>query len=554
MYRRFRKKSKQKADSGSQTFQQRVQKMDGQYVDQLKSVPIYDQLSLNQKIIEELFDFCSDFVIRSFEIEKGRRALAIFVDGLIETGEVNDALEALMIFEGGTRPVDELLMKSVPVSQTTEVDNYKDLLLGVLSGDTGVLVDGNDKAALLGLRGAKGRSVAEPETESVVRGPREGYIENLRANTAMLRRKIKSPRLKMKAMIVGRESNTNLVLAYLEGVAAPETVEEVEKRIEKIEIDAILESGYIEELIQDSTYSPFPQVQYTERPDTTAGALLEGRIAIMIDGTPFALIVPTTFWQLMQANEDYYERFQMATLIRWLRYFFLIVALTTPALYIAITTFHQQMLPTTLLLSLAAARETIPFPALVEALIMEVAFEALREAGVRLPKTVGQAVSILGALVVGQAAVQAGIVSAPMVMIVSITGIASFTIPRYNAAIAFRMLRFPLMFLASIFGMYGIVIGNMLIIGHMAKLRSFGVPYLSPTGPLSLGDAKDVLIRAPWWAMGDRPSFLDVEDKHRIGEQMKDELVAQGGQSGKQIKHETSGPSEEQGSKGEGRA
>lgn len=560
MYRRFgSKKSKSRETAEDQKKHEQeveeetkadrdklIEQANHQYVDQFKSLRITKTLKQNNEILLHLFKDSSDIVLREFEIEKSVHALAVFVDGLVDTAQVNMALKALMIEEGIEQDTKRISFGTMPSSQITEVDNYADLLQGVLSGDTALLIEGNTNALLLGLRGPTLRSIAEPETEAVVRGPREGYIESIRTNTSLLRRKLKTPHLKMKPMVVGRHSNTNLVVAYLDGVVDPATLEEVIKRIEKIEIDGVLESGYIEEMIQDNTHSPFPQVQYTERPDVTAAALLEGRIAIMVDGTPFVLIVPTTFWQLMQANEDYYERYQMATMIRWLRYIFLIVAITTPSLYIAITTFHHALVPTTLLISTAAARENIPFPAVVEAFIMEIAFEALREAGVRLPKTVGQAVSILGALVVGQAAVQAGIVSAPMVIVVSITGIASFTIPRYNAAIAIRMLRFPLMVLASIFGLYGVILGLMLILGHMANLRSFGIPYLSPVSPLSYHDLKDTVIRAPWWAMEKRPEFMPVGDTSRVGKEFTEDVVKDQGQSGALIEHERKQGGEEQ--------
>lgn len=517
-----------------------LEEIDRQYVEQLKDYSIFPTLKENEDLFKYLFSECSDFVIRRFEIEDSVEALAVFVDGLVDTALVNQSLKALMIDEGKERLVDRVVADTLPASQITETENYADFINGVLSGDTGLMLEGNCKGLLVGLRKAQTRSISEPETESVVRGPREGFVESLRINTSMIRRKLKTPALKMRPLIIGKRSNTNIVVSYLEGVADPETVEEVVHRLEQIKIDGILESGYIEELIQDSTVSPFPQVQYTERPDTVAASLLEGRIAILTDGTPFVLIVPATFWQLMQANEDFYERFQLVTMIRWLRYVFLILALTTPALYIAVTTFHQAMLPTTLLLSIAAAREAIPFPAVVEAFIMELAFEALREAGLRLPKAIGQTVSILGALVVGQAAVEAGIVSATMVIVVSITGIASFTIPRYNAAITFRLLRFPLMILAAMFGMYGILIGAMLILGHMANLRSFGVPYLSPLGPLSEEDLKDVFVRVPWQSMSKRPSFLDVQDQDRVGDELQQELLAQGGQKGMEFKEKHS--------------
>ncbi|QRG65584.1 spore germination protein [Brevibacillus choshinensis] len=496
--------------------QELIDTIDACSLTELEGIPLFEELEDNISFLKNLFSDCSDFVIREFKQRNSVHAVAVFVDGLIDTKEVNQALKALMVLEDGDDDIQVIEEALLPVSQISKVRDYKKLLQAVLSGDTGILIQGNTEALTLGIRGAEMRSVNEPEGEAVIRGPREGFIENIRTNTSMLRRKLKTPRLKMKSLVVGRESNTNIVVSFLEGITDPQIVDEVSQRIGKIDIDAVLESGYIEEFIQDSTYSPFPQVMYSERPDTVAGALLEGRVAIFVDGTPMVLLVPTTFWMMLQANEDYFERFQMATLVRWLRYLFLFVSLLTPGVYVAITTFHQQMLPTTLLLSIAAAREAIPFPAIVEALLMEIAFEALREAGIRLPKTVGQAVSILGALVVGQAAVQAGIVSAPMVIVVSITGIASFTIPHFNAAIALRMLRFPIMIAASILGIYGILVVLLIIVGHMANLRSFGVPYLSPIAPMSVGDLKDVFLRSPWSQLEKRPSFMGIQNARRM--------------------------------------
>ena len=512
--------------------------MDYRFIDELKHTPISLLLDDNQHYLQLLMQDCSDIIIRRFEMDCGIPALMVFVDGLVNTQLVNETMKVLMMLDGGETAIERITGTTLPVSQTKIVDNYGDLLLSVMSGDTGLLVEGNDKAVLLGIRGPEKRSVGEPDTETVIRGPKEGFVENLRTNTSLLRRKLKTPRLKMKSMTVGKESNTSLVIAYMENLAMPSLVEEVEKRIQKIEIDAIFESGYLEELIQDDIHSPFPQMQYTERPDVVANALLIGRVAIFVDGTPFVLLVPFVFVQIMQASEDYYERYQIASLLRLLRYLFLFLSLTTPALYVAITTYHQELLPTTLMLSIAASREAIPFPSVVEALIMEITFEALREAGVRLPKAVGSAVSILGGLVVGQAAVQAGIVSAPIVIVVSVTGIASFTIPRFNGAIAIRMLRFPILFASAIFGFFGIFICIMILLGHLANLRSFGVPYLSPLGPLSVGDLKDVPIRSPLWNMKDRPAYIAVQDTSRMSQEMAQEIKHNGGMDGSQIKHE----------------
>ncbi|WP_409346543.1 spore germination protein [Paenibacillus sp. MBLB4367] len=522
----------------SQHKQEQKPEDDRLFIEALKEVPLRESSEENKDFLKEVFKDSSDFVIREFRLDDKTRALLIYIDGMAKTDSVDLAMKTLMFLDHhqtAAEHIERIKSSILPVTQLADTDNYGDLFSHILSGDSVLIVDGSQLAVAMGLRGSEHRSVSEPETESVIRGPREGFTENLRTNTSLIRRKIKSPNLKMLPLVVGRETNTNVVISYIHGLADPELVQEIVSRIQKIDIDGIFESGYIEELIQDNGYSPFPQVQYSERPDTVSASLLEGRIAILVDGTPFVLIAPIVFFQWLQASEDFYERFLTATLLRILRLVFLFVALLAPAIYIAVTTYHQEMIPTNLLLSIAASREPIPFPAVVEALIMEIAFEALREAGIRLPRTIGQAVSILGALVVGQAAVQAGIVSAAMVIVVSVTGIASFTLPRFNAAISIRILRFPLMILASVFGLLGIIIGVMLIVGHMARLRSFGVPYLSPVGPISITDLKDVVVRVPWWDMRKRPAFLGESDYSRMGDSTmnkNDSQDADDGQTG----------------------
>ena len=302
---------------------------------------------------------------------------------------------------------------------------------------------------------------------------------------------------------------------YIQGIANEKVVEEVRKRLTRIEIDSILEGGYIEELIQDETYTIFPTVFHTERPDVIAAGLLEGRIAIFVDGTPFVLLVPVIFSQFFSAAEDYYQRSDIATLLRLLRYLAFFIALLAPSLYIAVTTFHQEVLPPGLLFSLMAQREGVPFPAFIEALLTELIFELLREAGIRMPRAVGQAVSIVGALVIGQAAVGAGIISASMVIVVSITAISSFIIPAYNLAISVRILRFGMMGLAASFGFLGVIVGIIAVMQHLCQLRSFGVPYMAPFGPIVMADQKDAILRAPWWGMFSRPRFVSQRNVSR---------------------------------------
>ncbi|MBD8067970.1 spore germination protein [Bacillus sp. PS06] len=469
--------------------------------------PLKSDILNNISELKKLFKDCSDIVFREFSI-KEKKAYLIFVDGLIDTKslEFNVLFQLLDKIEDiGEINANYFEKNMVTIAQVSESNYLNELVKKVLEGNTVLIIDEIEKAIILHAQGGVRRAVAEPETETSIRGPREGFTESLRVNTSLVRRKIRSNRLKIVSKEVGTETRTALAILYIEGLASDDLVREVLTRIDRIEIDGVLESGYIEELIEDHPWSFFPQIQNTERPDSVAGNLLEGRVAIIIDGTPFVLIAPATFWQFLQASEDYYHRFHISIFLRWLRIVFIFIALQLPAFYVAVTTYHQEMIPTTLLYSIASSREAIPFPAFVEAMIMEIAFEALREAGIRLPKLVGQAVSILGALVIGQAAVEAGIVSAPMVIVVSLTGIASFTVPRFNMAISIRLLRFPMMILAGSFGLFGIVIGSIILLTHLCSLRSFGIPYFSPLGPLSINEFKDVFIRTPWWSMDKRP-------------------------------------------------
>ncbi|HWO97782.1 MAG TPA: spore germination protein [Bacillus sp. (in: firmicutes)] len=481
-----------------------------------KSQKLYYNLDDNLYEIKEKFSNCSDVVLRPLTID-GHKALMVYIEGLIDTNSIQLHAIHQVLSEWKNEKVTAETLKEeiVTVGRVTETEEMDDLIKQVLSGSTALIVDRIEKALILDAKGGIRRSVSEPETETAIRGPREGFTENIGVNTALVRQKIRSTRLKIVSKEVGKETKTSIAVLYMEGLAKRELVEEVLNRIERIEIDGVLESGYLEELIEDNVWSVFPQIQNTERPDTVAGNLLEGRVAIMVNGTPFCLIMPVTFWQFMQATEDYYHRFHIAVFLRLLRIAFIFIALLLPAFYIAVATYHQEMIPTSLLFSIAASREAIPFPVFVEAMLMEISFEALREAGIRLPKLVGQAVSILGALVIGQAAVEAGIVSAPIVIIVSVTGIASFTIPRFNMSITVRLLRFPFMILAAVMGAFGIILGLLILLTHLCKLRSFGVPYLSPVIPLKSNELRDIFIRAPWWSMENRPNELVTENIKR---------------------------------------
>jgi len=403
----------------------------------------------------------------------------------------------------------------LPEGDMKEIQDFECLFTHLLSGDTIILIDGYAQGFAASSRGWEDRGVTEPNSQTVVRGPKDSFSETLRTNTALLRRKIKDTNLWIETKPIGRKTKTDVAIAYINGIANDKIVEEVRKRLNRIDIDGILGGGYIEELIQDETYTPFPTVYNTERPDAIAAGLLEGRIAILVDGTPFVLLVPALFVHFLQSPEDYHQRFDISTLIRILRYVSFFIALLTPSIYIAVTTFHHEMIPTLLLLSIAAQREGVPFPAVVEALIMEITFEILREAGVRMPRPVGAAISIVGALVLGEAAVQAGVVSPIMVIVVSITAISSFVFPAYNMAIAVRILRFIFMMLGATFGLYGIVLGLIAMVLHLCSLRSFGISYMTPMAPFNWNDQKDAIFRFPQWSMFYRPRLISQKDMIR---------------------------------------
>ncbi|WP_245236997.1 spore germination protein, partial [Paenibacillus ihuae] len=362
---------------------------------------------------------------------------------------------------------------------------------------------------------ADSRSLDEPVSEALLRGPRLGFSESLNENTSILRRQGRSDQLEIVKHRAGNRIQKDLVIAYMKDIVNPELLQEVESRISKLDIDFLAESGYIEQLIEDNYLSPFQQVQNTERPDRVISALLEGRIAILLDGTPFALIVPVTFSMLLQSPEDYYERWLPGSLLRMLRFAASFLALMAPALYISFISFHPGLIPTELALSIIETRQGVPFPSIIEVLILEVSIEILREAGIRLPKPVGPAMGIVGGLIIGDAAVNAGIVSPFLVIVVAVTAISSFSIPMYSAGITLRILRFVGMGFAAMLGMFGTILFFLLICSHLTKLKSFGVPYLTPVSPFRARDWKDLFFRAPLTLMKRRPAMMKTQDSKR---------------------------------------
>ena len=475
-----------------------------------------DVLDENIKLLTGTLAKSSDVIIRRFVLGKRINAAIIYIDGLVDKNLVSETIMKPLMYYSDVNSLPEIVdmeyvKSSILFTGSIEaVSTMEDVIGKILSGDTVLFIDGEARALAVSLRNWKARGIEEPQTESVVRGPREGFTETLRFNTAMLRRKIKNPDLKFETIAIGERTKTDVCIAYIESIAKPELIEEIKQRLSKIKIDAVLESGYIEQYIEDAPYSIFSTVGNSERPDNVAGKMLEGRVAILVDGTPFVLTAPCLFIESFQSCEDYYSRPYFASILRILRFIAFLISLLAPALYVALSTFHQELIPTPLLLSMAASHESVPFPAVVEAFIMLLFFEILREAGVRLPRPIGQAVSIVGALVIGEAAVSAGLIGAPMVIVVAVTAVSSFTVPAQMDS--GTIIRFALLILAGFMGGVGVAVGLFAILIHMATLKSFGIPYLMPVAPLDKNGLKDTFIRAPLWKLTKRPKGMAVDD------------------------------------------
>lgn len=493
----------------------------GRNAEAVQSTPLSPCLEDNLTALTAFVNNSSDIVIRRFRCGSLRQAnaAALYVTGLTDTEAVSISVLQPLMYGAGNRQnqdtafipdlawVQESLLTAVnAVQRVASLEAAADALAG---GHTVLLLDGSSEALLLDAEKWEGRGVEEPKTENVVRGPKEGFTESVKVNTTLIRRKLKTPDLCIESLTLGKKTRTEVVMLYLRSVAKPQLVAEVRRRLRGIEADAILESGYIEAFIEDAPYSIFSTVANSEKPDIVAAKLMEGRVAVLVDGTPFVLTVPMLFLESFQSPEDYYSRPYYTSLIRSLRFLAWFISILAPAIYVALSTFHQELIPTELLIAMAAGHEGVPFPALVEALMMIIVFEILREAGVRLPRAVGSAISIVGALVIGETAVSAGLIGPIMVIVVSLTAIASFIVPPQTDSGS--LLRILFLLAAGAAGGFGILIGLLVLLIHLASLRSFGAPYLAPMAPLSVSGLKDTFFRVPLWAMVNRPRGMARE-------------------------------------------
>lgn len=493
-----------------------------------KSSQLADNLDKNITDFNQFIGQNHFVIVRNLKlaVNNGIDAAIMFVDGLVDNAAINNAVihPLLTCFSEHNASsnlldvISESIIRNLKIEQG---DLWIDILDRMFSGDTILLVDGYKSALFIGSRKWLDRGVQESQTEQVIFGPKDSFSETLLTNTMLLRRRIKSHKMQMEYFKLGSLTKTDIIISYIQGVANPKLVEEVKTRLSRIETDSIIGATMIEEFIEDSSFALLPQIIHTERPDKIAAHILEGGVAILIDGTPMVLMLPIVFWQLLYSPEDYNERVYTSFFLRSLRLAALIVALTLPSFYIAVSSFHHEMIPIGLLQVIVAGRRDIPFPILIEVIVMELILEIIREAGVRLPQTVGQAISIVGALVLGQAAISAKLASPATVTVVAITAIANFSIPSFSGALSIRYLRFGIMIASGIFGIYGFMAIIFVILAHLCSLRSFGVPFLAPFAPLIPGDLKDTQIRMPVWTMSRRPKLFGAADAVRQKSNLK---------------------------------
>ncbi|WPC39978.1 spore germination protein [Clostridium sp. JS66] len=463
-------------------------------------------LQENKIAVKDILSNFSDLVIREVKITNNPKfdAMLVYLNNMIETGLIEESI------------IEKITSKREEYAYNPETKEYSKYLFGIrdedihidmdkvidsiLSGKLILFIDGLNEAMVININKAPARSIEEPQVETVIRGPREGFNESMTTNITLIRKKIKSSKLKMETIKIGRETRTDITIAYLATVANLKIVNEVRERLNKIDVDAVISANYIKEYVEDDPISVFPTIFSTERPDVVATKILEGRIAIIVDGSPLVITVPSLFIEFLITNEDYYLKFVPGTINRWIRYLSFILTITLPGIYLAITTFHQEVIPTPLLITFMKARSRVPYSALIECFLMLLMYEILREAGVRMPRAVGQAMSVVGALVLGQAAVEAGIVSTPMVIVVSTTAICSFSIPATDMYAAVTAPRFIFMILGGTFGLLGLTCGIILLFMKLISKRSFGVPYMAPLAPFVSEEFPDLLMRRPIWA------------------------------------------------------
>lgn len=460
-----------------------------------------------------------DVVIREFRLARKVDAFIFFTDSMVDRNVINNfILRQLMNpllfdkYEGGC-PFDYILSNVLAVNEVRKVKDYDTAFKQVTMGLTVLFVDGCSSCLLIETRGFEKREIGKTSIEAVVRGSQEGFTENIKTSLSQVRRLVKNKDFVSESATIGT-CQTMAFILYIKGVTNPAIVKEVKRRIKSIKTDFISGDGMLEHFIEDNNWTTLPQIFHTERPDSVANQITEGRVAILVEGTPFALIVPVSVFTFLQSPEDFHLRWQYASFTRTVRLLAFYIALLLPGTYIALFNYHIVMVPTILLVAIAEAREGVPFPALVELMLLEISFELIREAGIRVPGLVGTTLGIIGALILGQAAVAAGIVSPMIIIVTAVTGLGSFAIPNFSFAFGVRILRFFFIAMGGLLGFFGVSVGLVIVAATAAGMKSFGVPFLAPLAPKTR-EFPELFYRKPIWLEEDRPDEINPLNKRR---------------------------------------
>ncbi|MBO4298447.1 MAG: spore germination protein [Clostridia bacterium] len=440
-----------------------------------------------------------DLVLREFEIDRVP-ACAVFLDGMAGRETIDQCVLRPCMERGrdagAGKRLDDLKKRVLEIDGVETARLVKETVEAVLSGRTALMVDGEEAALLLETRGYERRGVSTTQSESVVQGPQEAFVENMKTNVTLVRRILRTEALVSEYVWVGAGCPTQVALMYLEGAARGDTVALIRKRLRGIGEAVCPGSGYVQQLIEDHPFSVFPQMLQTERPDRAAAGLIEGKVALIVDGSPYALIAPVSLFHLLHASDDTFMRWPYGVFLRAVRTIGALVSLYLPALYVAITIYHAHMIPLNLLTSIAETRARVPFPVIAEIIFMEASFYLLNEAGTRIPNQLGSALGIVGALILGQAAVEASIISPILIIVIALTGLGSYSIPDYGVSVGMQLLRLGFVALAALWGLYGVCLGTWLLCAYLGWLTSFGEPFLAPVAPHRPHNA-DIILRGP---------------------------------------------------------
>ena len=479
----------------------------------------------NEAYVRKRLENCDDFIIRPMLLgeEKKIRCLVVYIEVAVSNMVLEDSVIGKLVNHMWEMPSDKILEfvkdNGMGISDVQPLDTMEAVFASMLAGNAVFFLDGYTKAIKVSSKGYPNLSVSESTREKVLRGSKEGFTDAVKTNSALVRKRIRDTRLKVKQKILGERSQTVVQILYIEDLVRPGLVEEIEKRLDSFVIDGVLDSGILEQMTESSWMSPFPQFQTTERPDKCAAEILNGRILVLTDHSPVGLLLPAVFNDFLQVSEDYYNRFAIVSLQRLLRYGAVLMTMLFSGTYLAVTNFHTQVLPTNLILSFSEARQGVPFPGILEGLLMELAFEMIREAGVRMPGPLGGTIGIVGGLIIGQAAVTANLVSPIVVVVVAVSALSSLAIPTDEFSASFRLLKFGFIILGGTLGVFGMLLGLYLVLSHLAGQKSFGIPYLSPFAAQNregyCGE-RDSFIRFPLPFLNRRPIYARKEEQVKL--------------------------------------